>query len=251
MPEAVNKLVPPYLPFKTFLSSLDTLSHGVPPKIDRSLWRSQSGVTQGLIMHAYRFLYLVDEEESDAATEHLEKMAKNPDQRPALLRERLNAHYHEILDNPEIDITKMSMKMLDSEFEQSYAVSGATKQKAITFFLKAAKYADVPLSPYLLNQIRNSGPRKKRGIKGKGAPLAPGETNGTTIAPVMPSTAGAETHSVRLVSGGTVTISVSFNPFRMPTEDRDFVFGLIDKIQEYEESHPLVSSDGEELEDED
>lgn len=248
MPEGiVNKRVPPYLPFKTFLSSLDTLSHGVPPKIDRSLWRSQSGVTQGLIMHAYRFFGLVDEEDGDKSTEYLEKVARYPDQRPSVLRFLLEANYDEILASGRHDISKMTMKMLDTVFEESFAVSGATKQKALAFFLKAARFADLPLSPYLLSQMRNTGPRKKRNGKGKLAPLAPGETSGTTIVPVTPSTPGSESHSIRLVSGGTVTVSVSFNPFKMPTEDRAFVFSLIDKIQEYENAHPLAI-DGDEVE---
>jgi hypothetical protein len=44
----------PYLPFKTFLSSLEPFSQGIPPKIDRTLW-NQSGFVQGLIMNAYRW----------------------------------------------------------------------------------------------------------------------------------------------------------------------------------------------------
>ncbi len=247
MPEGTfSKVVPPYLPFKTFQSSLDTLSQGVPPKIDRSLWRSQSGVTQGLIMHAYRFFGLVDEEHGDTATEYLVKMAKHSDQRPQVLRFLLESNYRDILASHDHDISSMTMKMLDTIFEESFAVSGATKQKAIGFFLKAAKFADLPLSPYLLSQMRNAGPRKRRNGKGKLAPLALGETSGSTINPVTPSTPGSETHSIRLVSGGTVTVSVSFNPFKMPTEDRTFVFSLIDKIQEYENAHPLAV-DGEEV----
>ena len=139
------------------------------------------------------------------------------------------------------------MRMLEALFEESFAVSGATKQKAITFFLKAAKFADIPLSPYLLTQLRNSGPRKKRLGRGKNAPLGPDEGTGTNpvISPVTPTTPGAETHSIRLVSGGTVTVSVSFNPFKLPPEDRAFVFALIDEVQDYERTHPLAMNEGE------
>jgi len=252
MPEPTfNKRIPPYLPFKTFMTSLDTLAHGVPPKIDRSLWRSQAGVTQGLIMNAYRFFGLVDEDNGDSSTEYLEKLAKHSDQRPSVLRFLLESNYEEILASHDHDISRMTMKMLDTIFEESFAVSGATKQKAIAFFLKAAKFADLPLSPYLLTQMRNTGPRRKRNGKGKPAHLAGGETSGNTITPVTPNTPGADVHSVRLVSGGTVTVSVSFNPFKMPSEDRAFVFSLIDKIQEYEEAHPLeAANDEDEGEDE-
>ena len=238
------KRIPPYLPFKTFLSSLDALAHGVPPKVDRMLWRSQSGVTQGLIMNAYRFLGLVDED--DSANEWLERIV-NPNQRGKEMKTLLEYQYENILSKH--DLTKMTLKMLEDEFEKNFAVTGGTKQKAITFFLKAAKFADMPLSPYLTAQLRTT--RKKRSAsKGRTAPLAAGEVNGSTIIPVIPNTQGAETHSIRLVSGGTVTISISFNPFTMPSEDRTFVFSLIDKIQEYENAHPLEASDDEDEGDE-
>ena len=54
----------PYLPFKTFLNSLDTFSQGLPSILDRTIWRSQAGLTQGLIMNTYHFLGLVDEYDS-------------------------------------------------------------------------------------------------------------------------------------------------------------------------------------------
>jgi hypothetical protein len=149
------KRVAPYLPFKTFLSSLDVLSHGVPPKLDRTLWRSQSGVTQGLIMNAYRFFGLVEDELADSIdgpTEYLDQMAKHPDKRPEVLRFLIEAQYEPILARH--DLTKMTLKMLEGAFEQEFSVSGGTKQKAITFFLKAAKFADMPLSPYLSSLLR-------------------------------------------------------------------------------------------------
>ncbi len=129
-----SKRVPPYLPFKTFLSSLDVLSHGVPPKLDRTLWRSQSGVTQGLIMNAYRFFGLVDDEPdaSDSSTDHLDKMAKHPDKRPEVLRFLIECQYDQILAKH--DLTKMTLKMLEDAFDREFSVSGGTKQKAITFF---------------------------------------------------------------------------------------------------------------------
>src|ERR1700722_6437466 len=159
MPIEPEKRVPPYLPFKTFLSSLDALSHGVPPRIDRTLWRSQSGVTQGLIMNAYRFLGLVDDNPgaNDSSTQELDQLAKHSEKRPETLRGLIEAQYYGVLE--EHDLTKMTMKMLEDAFEKEFSVGGGTKQKAITFFLKAAKFADIPLSPYLTSQLRAT--RKK------------------------------------------------------------------------------------------
>jgi len=47
---------------------------------------------------------------------------------------------------------------------------------------------------------------------------------------------------VTLRSGGTVTASASINLFKLPAEDREFVFGLIDEIHEYEEGTAELES---------
>ena len=234
--------VPPYLPFKTFLSSLDALSHGVPPKIDRMLWRSQSGVTQGLIMNAYRFLGLV--EDDDSANEWLERLV-SPNQRGKELKSLLEYQYEPILSKH--DLTKMTLKMLEDEFEKSFSVSGGTKQKAITFFLKAAKFADMPLSPYLSSLLRAT--RKKRGPRQRvNGDSGIAEQVHAPFAPVH--TPEASTHSVRLISGGRLTVSITANPFKMPQDDRQFVFAIVDQLQKYEEDHadliPVPSEDEEE-----
>ena len=39
---------------------------------------------------------------------------------------------------------------------------------------------------------------------------------------------------VTLRSGGTVRVLLDYNPFKLTAEDRDFVFGLIGMIQNYE-----------------
>jgi len=228
MATETGKRVAPYLPFATFINSLDVFSQGVPPKLDRSLWRSQSGLLQGQIMNAYRFLYLVDDD--DSATDYLTKMATKPEQRPEALKELIEAQYADVLNDH--DLTKMTLKMLEDSFEKNFSVSGATKQKAIAFFLKAAKFADMSLSSFLQSQLRNTGTRKKRGTKTR-IELT-GEEEAEIISDVASQSQGAVTHSVRLKSGGLVSVTVTANPFSMPVEDREFVFSMIDMVQKYE-----------------
>ena len=225
-----SKRVPPYLPFKTFLSSLDVLSHGVPPKLDRTRG-GIVGVTQGLVVNAYRFFGLVDDEPdaSDSSTDHLDKMAKHPDKRPEVLRFLIEeCQYDQILAKH--DLTKMTLKMLEDAFDREFSVSGGTKQKAITFFLKAARFADMPLSPYLVSLLRAT--RKKRG------PHQRGQANRSSEQPHVASNpaqhGAASTHIVRLISGGTLTVSITANPFKMPQEDRQFVFLIVDQLQKSE-----------------
>ena len=229
----------PYLPFKTFLNSLDTFSHGIPPKLDRTVWKSQAGLVQGLIMNTYRFLGLVDD--NDAPESYLENMIKQPEKRPEELRFLIEAQYHDIMGQN--DLTKMTQKMLEEEFEKYFSVTGTTKQKAITFFLKAAKFADIALSPFLMNQIRSTSPRKKRATsKGRGPQETPEEQNGGVF---IVEDSNASTHSVALSSGGKMTLSITANPFKMSAKDREFVFGLIDRLQEYEKENSISESDDE------
>src|SRR5580704_1442240 len=215
-----SKRVAPYLPFTTFLSSFDVFSQGVPPKLDRSLWRSQSGLVQGQIMNAYRFFGLVIEEEGDSSTPELVEMAKKSEQRPEILRGLIEAQFYDMLE--EHDLTKMTMKMLEDEFEKRFSVSGTTKQKAIAFFLKAAKFADLPLSTFLQSQLRNTGARKRRNSKQRIEQLN-GDEEAAVIRGMASDSPGAVTHSVQLASGGTVSVIVTANPFTMPLEDRNFV----------------------------
>lgn len=230
-----RKKTAPYLPFRTFLGSLDTFAQGLPTILDRTIWRSQAGVTQGLIMNAYRFLGLVDAE--DVPTDALDAMVRQTEQRPQVLRGLLEATYGKEFGT---DFSTTTPKLLEDQFVESYAVTGATKQKAITFFLKAARFANITLSPFLLNQIRNTAARKRR-AKGKDSGAALAKESGIGMA--YTASATETTHKVDLFSGGTLTVAITANPFKMPQKDRDFVFSLIDMLQQYEQS---LSEDTEE-----
>ena len=242
-----RKKTAPYLPFRTFLGSLDTFSQGLPHVLDRTIWRSQAGVTQGLIMNTYRFLGLVDE--YDAPTDALESMVRQTEQRPALLRGLIESTYgHEF----GLDFSATTPKILEDMFVDFYAVTGATKQKAITFFLKAARFANITLSPLLLTQIRNTASRKRR-TKGKDSGTTPARENGDGQAQQVAVTGNATTdttHRIDLVSGGTLTFTITANPFKMPQKDRDFVFSLIDMLQQYEREHPVGGNNDEEEDEE-
>src|SRR5262249_19519153 len=126
----------------------------IPPRIHRTLWR-QSGLIQGQLMGAYRFFGLIDED--DKPTAALEKFMKAPiELRPTVMSEMLKASYPEIMGH---DLTTTTIPILH-ELIEKYNVGGATKKKAVTFFLQAAKYANVPLSNFI--QTRSSGPRRRR-----------------------------------------------------------------------------------------
>ncbi|MGD0469132.1 MAG: hypothetical protein ABSA54_12215 [Terriglobales bacterium] len=220
----------PYLPFKTFLSSLDPFTQGVPPKIDRSLW-NQSGFVQGLIMNAYRFFHLVDV--NSKPSPEFQRLVKSKDQaRKEEIKKLLAIGYPEVMTH---DLATMTPKMLDEQIER-YNVSGDTKKKAATFFLQAAKFAEIPLSNFLTEKIRNTSGTKRRR-------RAEGETDSRIPKPPSINSSSGSSRSVTLADGGTITLAISVDVFSLGKEDREFVFGLIDQLQTYEADHS--SDDGE------
>lgn len=219
----------PYLPFKTFLSSLEPFSQGIPPKIDRTLW-NQSGFVQGLIMNAYRYFHLVDA--NNKPTPEFQQLVKSKnEERKAQIKKLLDIGYPEITTMH--DLATMTPRMLD-ELMDKYNVTGETKKKATTFFLQAAKFADVPLSSFLTEKIRStSGPRRRA-------------TSKTIVTTGTPSgVVSKNTRQVRLASGGSVEMAISYDPFSLSKEDREFVFGLIDQLQQYENNNPSADEDEE------
>jgi hypothetical protein len=216
MPQDQPKPAAPYLPWKTFLSSLDVFTEGIPPVISRGVWR-QSGLVQGQIMGAYRFFALVDG--NDKPTELLEVLVESGgDQRPETVRDLLKVCYPEVLAH---DLKTMTFDMLDDLIEK-YNVSGATKKKAITFFLQAAKYAGLPLSTFI--QVRNTGPRRRRIPRN-------GESPYEELPPIKQTNGGEQV--VELNSGGSLTLTVAVDFLALSESDRKFVFDVVDKLKGY------------------
>jgi hypothetical protein len=108
---------------------------------------------------------------------------------------------------------------------------GATLKKAITFFLQLARYAELPLSPYLMQQTRNvSGTRKRRNPSTRasqdGEELSDEEQASTTQS--------GPSKTIKLTRGVNLTLRTSADTFQMSPEDRGFVLKLLAEIEEYE-----------------
>ena len=243
-PYSTIKGVPaPYLPFLTFQSSVTQLEHGIPKKLDRTMWPSQSGLVQSQILMAFRFFDLVDDEDRPTALLH-ELVEAKDDNRAGAITKLLNVAYSSLIEH---DLTKMTPKMLEDEMEQ-YRVTGETKRKAVTFFLRAAKFVGMPMHPLLSSMVRNTSLRGKRKGNGKKGTFI-GDISGRADTGNTPPS-GGNTKTVRLSNGGTVSLSISADPFTLPAEDRQFVFELVDKLQGYAQAHADDSDDESEPEEE-
>lgn len=230
--EAPAKAVPPYVPFKTFLSALDTLKHGMPNQIDRSVFPSLAGVTQGQVLGTFRFFGLILPD--GKPTPELAKLVEDK-QRPPLLKKLLEKGYPSLFA---LGLANASPNSLDAELRK-YGLTGDTHDKAKSFFLQAAKFAGVGLSPYLLKVTRvSSGKRRGPAPKPKDTPL-PVPANGTP-----PVTGGTPMKTIRLSSGIDLFLGASADLFAMPAQDRKFVLELLDRIEQYEQENPQEADNG-------
>jgi hypothetical protein len=160
-----TKFTAPYVPFSTFETGLDKLAAlggTIPPKIDHTVFPSMGGIAKGQVISAMKFLGLIDA--NGLPDRSLEDLALNKEGRKAAMRKLIAKCYPNIT---EADLAGSSPSHLDSKLsDKAYNISGATKQKARAFLLKAAEFSGIPLSK-LLTQKGPRGPRKKRVGNGK------------------------------------------------------------------------------------
>jgi hypothetical protein len=205
----------PYVPFRTFLSAVEAFQAGVPNRIDRSVWPSLYGAAQGQLLAAFRFLGLTDEQ--GAPSQLLgELAAAGPEARQRLLRRVLEKSYPDLIA---LDLARASPRQLEEAMRRG-GYTGATLRKAVSFFLQAAVYAGLPLSVLLRKKTR-------RGELRRAAPRH---------APARPAAAGGESRTLRLRSGGALTLSMDVKFLELSREDRQFVFGLLDEMTAYEQA---------------
>jgi hypothetical protein len=228
-----------YVAWGTFKNSImDGMAEGLPSVIDKSIFETMAGGVQSGMMSGLKFLGLIDDDgRPTPALVKLTKAESEPD-RKAALAEILNRKYGALVS---IGLDKASMKQLLDTLETTYRVSGETREKAARFFISAAQYAGIPLSRYITEGGVSMGRRKpaKRPAAPPPAPLPDGHV---PLPPAM-QPVGGEQRSVTLSSGGTLTLSASVGFMKLAKKDRDFVFGLIDQLDAYENENPSDEAD--------
>ena len=152
---------PPYTSYRTFKTFIQDLQeHGVPSRIDRSVLTRFSGVVGTQLMHALRFLGLIED-------------YGRPTQR---LKELVNAHgsanwsekFLELLRREyapmfAIDLENATPSHFNEAFRRTFPAADAVVQKCVTFFLYAANDAGVKISGRVLKgrKPRSLTPRRK------------------------------------------------------------------------------------------
>jgi hypothetical protein len=138
---AETKPAVPYIAFATLRHLIERLAEeGLPPRIDRSYLKgSEGGKTQ--VLQALRSLELIDQH--GTVTDDLTRLVNDDENRPQLVADRLASRYPGLLELGKVNATQ---SQLEDELRKG-GVSGDTLRKAAAFYLKAAEYAGVTVSP--------------------------------------------------------------------------------------------------------
>ncbi len=210
---ATVEFKPPWFAFKTLLGFLHDLgAKPLPPQIDRSMMGTKSGTEQNNLLGALKGFGFID---NDQNVEPLlaQFVDGDEDERKAALRQLVQTRYPKQLKVSEQNGTEA---MLQQSFTDAFGVGGETRRKAVTFFLQAAKYAGIPLSPNF--------PATRMG-SGKSAPGARKPAKRTAkggrrkkVVPAVTGTGSEETKTISFGDAGSVTVSVDVRWLELPVE---------------------------------
>ncbi len=220
-----------YLGWTTFQNTImNGFGQGLPSVIDKSLFPGQSGSAQGQIMAGIKFLGLIDDKGKPTA-DLRDIVEPDEEKRKRAMGRILKERYADVFA---IDIEKATMAQLYDTMQAKYGVSGDTREKAVRFFLAACKFAEIPVSPYL---AKGNVPVRRKASTGAARKARTDQGSISDDDGDNPPAIEGVSQSVTLTGGGKVTLTVSVNVFQLKLkEDRDFVFGLIEKLDAYEKA---------------
>ncbi len=159
--QAKSRRTPPYTSYRTFKTFIQDLrEQGVPSRIDRSVLTRFSGVVGTQLMHALRFLGLI--EDHGHPTQRLRELVDAhgaghwPEQLLGLLRQEYAPMFG-------IALETATPSHFNEAFRKAFPAADAVVQKCVTFFLYAANDAGVKISGRVLKgrKPRLLTPRRK------------------------------------------------------------------------------------------
>ncbi|WP_424126935.1 DUF5343 domain-containing protein [Roseiarcus sp.] len=159
--QARSTRTPPYTSYRTFKTFIEDLrEHGVPSRIDRSVLTRFSGVVGTQLMHALKFLGLI--EDHGIPTQRLRELvdAHGAGHWPETLLELLRQEYAPMFA---IDLETATPSHFNGAFRKAFPAAEAVVQKCVTFFLYAVGDAGVKISGRVLKgrKPRSLTPRRK------------------------------------------------------------------------------------------
>ena len=227
---------PPYISFNTFKTLLYWLEkEGVPLRIDRSFWKEKfSGANGSKLMGSLRFLGLLD---GDKPTKELEILVSSSlgGERSQIFVNILTKSYRNI---PFEELARATPNMI-KEWFRVYPIDGHTLRKATTFFINAAREAQIPMSNSIIKMTKSRRINSQQQIKSLNAAseeIATINKRTPAVNKLQDSETLRNSTTIPLSNGGTVVVDVAVNLFSLSEEDRSFVFSIVDLAKSYTSS---------------
>lgn len=232
MPETERKPLPPYMPYKTFVTFLDHLrAIGVPSHIDKSVMTHMSGGMQSWLKAALKYMKLINAD--DTPTDRLAGLVSaDGDLRKEQMRALFDSSYKFVTSKLDLKNTtpvKLREVIIDA------GAQGETVEKIIAFMIAMGKDADVQMSSLLTKRAPTMRRQRTKPATRTTQTIPDDEPDGDDDAP--PDSA-MKTISLPK-SGGTITLSGNINIFELVGAERDLVFSLIDTMRKFEESQEV------------
>ena len=138
-----KRAAPPYFPWPALPALAQRMAtHGPPTRIDKSYLDNQSGGMQTAILSGLRWLRLIQED--GRLTDAFIQLAEADEAgRKEVITNLLRARYGPIIELGTRNATQLE---LEEAFRTEFGAQGETRRKGISFYLKAAAYAGVPVS---------------------------------------------------------------------------------------------------------
>lgn len=221
-----------YVSWKTFLNSIETLSKAeLPNVIDKTVFTGMAFSVQNQLFAGMKFLGLIDDKNKPTTDLGELTDSTTEEQRKAKLRGILQRRYADLFA---LNLKKTTPAEIEKKMSESYGVGGDTRGKAVRFFISAAEYAGIELSPLVASKKTNGTVRSTSGRKRVPRKSTPPRSNRAE------STGTSK--MVSLQSGGTLTLSATLDLFALNPDDRKFVFELIDKLDGYQQPQQAASA---------
>jgi hypothetical protein len=193
-PSAAKFRTPPYISYRTFLTLLNEMkTNDIPPQVDRSVLKRFAGGLQSQLLMGLRSLALIDDK--NRPTTRLSEIVE------AYETERFKPEMARLLADTypyvfALDLKTATPAMFAEAFKSAIGAKEDVLRKCRTFFLHAAKDADVPLGPRISTA---QFPRPNRNGAGRRTKTMRAENDGAADSP-----SGADSEKVRQPPGGDV-----------------------------------------------
>lgn len=137
------------------LASLD--EHGIATNLDEGALGEFSASTRRQILAGLRFLRLIDRNGRVRASLRKLARAHGTSAWPSVLAEVMEVAYEPLLEH---SLQTMSAEEFQDAFSKTYPSTSGLTRKSITFFLSAARAAQLPVGPHLFDgrRVRRRAP---------------------------------------------------------------------------------------------